>query len=134
MKPSSTLLILLITSVSLTACGSKTNPGSLDLKPGTYAVTSAEYEIPDDDYELTLKDHGEYDIAFADLYLVMDPTKTATTLEITQDYRNILYLNHPRDLSREKEKKEQEKKNAKSKPAQPVTKNGSTSQTPKADK
>ncbi|MGF7033951.1 putative small lipoprotein YifL [Paenibacillus mucilaginosus] len=134
MKTSVSTLLLILAAVSLTACGSKGNPGSLELKPGTYSVTSAKYEIPDDDYELTLKNHGEYDIAFADLYIVMDPSRTASTLEITQDSRNILYLSHPRDLVRVKEKKE--KKSAKAKPAQPAsTGSSSSSQSPvKTDK
>ncbi|MCZ8522439.1 MULTISPECIES: hypothetical protein [Paenibacillus] len=115
MNPKQSLLVLILASIALTACTAKANPGSIELKPGSYPVASAEYEIPDDDYELVLKDHGEYDIAFQDLYVVMDPSRQTSMLEITPDYRNILYINHPRELGREKEKKT--KKTAKSKPA-----------------
>jgi hypothetical protein len=95
------------------------------LGPGVYPVLSAEYEVEDDDYELELKDHGEYDVLFDDLYIVMDAGRKEMTLEISTDRKQTLYLRGPRDLKRDREKKKKDAKKA-STPVKPATSSGST--------
>ncbi|WP_281885523.1 hypothetical protein [Paenibacillus sp. YYML68] len=98
-----TLLLALTLTAATAGCSSVSTqaPAYTDLAPGTYKVTSAEYEPADDDYELMLDRLGEYDIPFEALYIVMDPERKELLLEVSKDRRQTLYLPGPRHLQRE---------------------------------
>jgi len=84
------LLLLAIIIIVLATCGKK------GLAPGKYDVTQAVHELKDDDYELEVKNYGEYDVD--KLTVVTDPNLNNMVLEIKQDKSHTLYVKSENDI------------------------------------
>jgi hypothetical protein len=84
------LLLLIIILILATCFGGK------KLKPGTYEVTQAVYEVKDGDYELDVKGYGEYDVKA--LNVIEKPGQSVMQLEIKPDNTHNLYVNEKDDV------------------------------------
>jgi|GEM_PF-6922112 len=86
------LALLLLVIILAASCFG----GKKALPPGKYEVLQAVYEASDNDYELQVKNYGEYDIAR--LKVETNPTQAGMSLEIKQDGSHILYVKSESDI------------------------------------
>lgn len=90
------LLVIVLIIVTIASCF-----GKKKLQPGTYEVTEAVFEVKDNDYELQVKNYGEYDVDNS-LKVVEDASK-AMTLVIAKDMTHTLYVADEDDIIQEVE-------------------------------
>ena len=97
------LLIVILIIVVIASCMGKKKT----LAPGTYQVTQAVYEVKDRDYELQVKNYGEYDVKT--LTVVKDASK-AMTLVISKDLKHTLYVKADSDVIQDNDGSKSKKK------------------------
>jgi hypothetical protein len=84
------LLIVLVLILIVSCFGGKKPP------VGTHEVTQAVYEVKDDDYELILKQYGEYDVK--NLNVVEKAGQSPMLLEIKADGTHNLIVSSKNDI------------------------------------
>lgn len=88
------VLVLLVLLASLLG-------GKKALKPGKYEVTQAVFEQKDQDYELEVRGHGEYDVK--QLQVVTNSSQSGMLLEIKPSGEHLLHVKSEQDIIIEEE-------------------------------